>query len=69
MPCVSRIASATSRIDLRLFIESRWMRWNASDSFKPAVSISTPFARSTILRVLSASLVSPSSLSSRRNSP
>src|SRR5205823_2363104 len=53
----SRIASATSRIDLREFMLSRWMRRNASASLRFWLSINTPFARSTSLRVSSVSCV------------
>lgn len=49
----SRIASATSRMDFRAFIESFWILRNASASLRPWVSIRRPFARSTTFRVSS----------------
>src|SRR5262249_11224338 len=49
--CANKMASATSRMLLREFMLSRWMRRNASDSFKFCESMSTPLARSTSLRV------------------
>ena len=66
--CASRTASATSRIDLRVSMLVLRIRWNASASRSPWVSIRTPLARSTTLRVSSASRRSPTSRSSARNS-
>ena len=57
--CASRTAPATARIDLRSSMLVLRMRLNASDSRRPWTSISTPLARSTSLRVSSASLRSP----------
>src|SRR5205807_9903485 len=64
----SRIASATSRMDLRLFMLSRWMRLKASLSLSLYFSIRTPLAFSTTLRVASASSRSFTFVSMARNS-
>jgi hypothetical protein len=53
--CVRRMASATSRRDLRWSMLVLRMRLNASDSLRPWTSIRTPFAFSTSFLVSSAS--------------
>ena len=62
------IASATARMGLRLFMLIFWILRNASVSLRPCVSIKMPLARSTVLRVSSASVRLETSRSITRNS-
>jgi len=59
-----RIVSASAFIDVRPFIAVRWIQRNASGSVIACSVISTPLARSTVLRASSRSCRPPTSCSS-----